>query len=186
MPEAKVKAVPVNSLFDFVHKELSPAQMQATIAKLPPGDAKYFTGHLLANEVVPLIAVNQFTRAAAESKGEQVASFARRAGRYAGEQGIRSVYKFIMMVMSIDSVLKKAPFMWTRVYDVGALEVESSGNTAKIHLRDFPSESAGCARVTGWFEIIGEHAGAKDIRVLHQSCIAEGDKECLWEFAWGK
>lgn len=186
MPEAKVKAVPVNSLVEFVQKELTQSEFQSAIAKLLPGESKYFTGHLLANEVVPLTSVNQFTRAAAEAKGEQVASFGRRAGRYAGEQGIKSVYRFIMMVMSIDSVLKKAPFMWSRVYDVGTLEVESVGNSAKIRLRDFPSEHAGCARVSGWFEIIGEKAGAKDIRVIHPTCIAQGDKECVWEFNWSK
>jgi hypothetical protein len=186
MPEAKVKAVPVNSLVEFVQKQITFPQLQAVIAKLPPDQQKYFSAHLLANELVPLTAVNQFTRLSAEAKGEQLASFGRRAGRYAGEQGIRSVYRFIMMVMSIESVLKKAPFMWTRVYNVGTLDVTSTTTSAKIRLRDFPSEDAGCARVTGWFEIIGESAGAKDVRILHTSCIAKGDPECVWDIIWTK
>lgn len=184
MKSVNVKAVPVNAVVEFVRKELSSAQLQAVLAGLPPADAALFTGHILATEQVPLHAVNEFTRLCASEKGEPVKSFGRRAGRFGAEQGVRSVYRFIMMVMSTESVLRKAPFMWTRVYDGGEMEVEALPNSARIHIRDFPSEEAGCARVTGWFEKIGELSGAKNLRTVHPSCMAEGAKVCTWTFEW--
>ncbi|HVT03489.1 MAG TPA: hypothetical protein VHL58_08980 [Thermoanaerobaculia bacterium] len=179
-----VKAVPVNALVEFVRKELSGEQLQSVLGKFSPADAGLFTGHLLATDQVPVRAVNEFTRLSAAAKGEPVKAFGRRAGRFGAEQGVRSVYRFIMMVMSTESVLRKAPFMWTRVYDGGEMEVEALPKSAKIHIRNFPSEEAGCARITGWFEKIGELSGAKNLRTAHISCMAEGGKDCTWTFEW--
>lgn len=185
MKEVTVKAVPVNGLSEFVSKELAHAKLQAVLDQLPPDQTRYFTGHLLAHEQVPLTVVNRFTTLAAKEKGEPVKQFARRAGRYGAELGLKSVYKFIMMIMSIEAVLKKAPFMWTRVYDSGDMTVDTSDqNKAAIHIRNFVGDPAGCGRITGWFEVIGERAGAKDMRVVHSKCVAEGGTECLWEFTW--
>jgi hypothetical protein len=180
--QAHVKAVPVNGLAQFVMKELTPDQLQSVLSGLG-ADARYFTGHLLAHEQVPLEVVNRFTADAATAKGEPVKAFGRRAGRFGAELGLKTVYKFIFTVLSTDFVLKKAPFMWTRVYDTGTMNVESGQGKAKIVLSDFPSEIAGCARATGWFELIGERT-ARDLTCNHTTCMAEGGRQCVWEFAW--
>ncbi len=183
MQATHIKAVPVNGLVQFVERELGPEQLQSIRQELGD-DAQWVTGHVLATEMVPIAAVNRFTKLAAGAKKEPVKSFARRAGRYGAEIGLKSVYKFILAVMSIDYVLRKAPFMWSRVYNGGVIDVEQSPGRAKIRVHEFPSDEALCARVTGWFEVIGEKAGAKDLRCVHTSCAAEGAGECVWDFAW--
>lgn len=183
MPDIHVKAVPVNGLFQFVAGELAPEQLRSVLEKLG-GDARWFTGHLLAHETVPLPVVNRFTEFAAEAKKEPVKNFARRAGRFGAEIGLKSVYKFILAVLSVEAVLRKAPFIWTRVYDGGTLNVEAGPNQARVQLTDFPSTVAGCGRIGGWFEVIGDHAGAKEMRVVHSSCAAEGGEKCRWDFTW--
>jgi len=179
-----VKAVPVNGLVEFVTRELTPEQLSDVRAQLGD-DAKWFTGHVLAHDVVPLDKVNRFTTLAAEKKKEPLKVFAKRAGRYGAEIGIKSVYKFILAILSIEHVIRKAPFMWTRVYDGGEIKVETPGdNRAKIRVTNFPAHEAGCGRITGWFELIGEKAGAKELRCFHASCMAEGAPECVWDMAW--
>lgn len=182
--EVSVKAVPVNGLCEFVKRELTPEQYERAVASVGPENARYLRGHMLAHEQVPLAIVNDFTTAAAHQKGEPVKQFARRAGRYGGELGLKSVYKFMMMLMSIESVLKKAPFMWSRVYDRGDIVVEPGDRTAKITVRNFPGNHAGCGRITGWFEVIGEKAGAKNLRLHHTRCMADGAPECVWDFKY--
>jgi hypothetical protein len=181
--QVHVKAVPVNGLSQFVARELTPEQLRKVLDQMG-ADAHYFSGHVLATDQVPLQLVNRFTTLAADEKKEPLKAFGKRAGRFGAELGLKSVYKFIFTVLSIDFVLKKAPFMWSRVYDSGTLEVESGQNKAKIRLRNFPSEVAGCARATGWFELIGERAGARDLVCTHSGCIGEGGRECVWDFAW--
>ena len=185
MSEAHVKAVPVNGLYDFVASQLSGIELKNVLESLPEDERKWFTGHLLAHQQVPYSAVNRFTEAAAKEKGEDLESFAQKAGEYGAQQGLKTVYKFVMMVLSIEAVLRKAPLMWSRVYDAGTMTVDSDeDNKARIHVTDFPSEPAGCGRATGWFRVIGERAGAKNIRLDHAKCVARGDDECRWDFEW--
>jgi hypothetical protein len=166
-----------------VASELTAEQLRAVVDRMGP-DGQWFTGHLLANAMVPLAQVNRFTSLAAAEKKEPVRQFARRAGRFGAELGVKSVYKFILAVLSVEYVLRKAAFMWTRVYDGGTMEVDSSNNRATIRVRDFPANEAGCGRITGWFEVVGERAGAKDLRCAHTACASEGAKECVWTFEW--
>jgi len=183
MIAATIKAVPVNGLVQFVEKELAPDQLVAIRQQLGD-DAKWMTGHVLATEQVPIPVVNRFTELAAAAKKESVKSFGKRAGRFGAEVGLKSVYKFILAVMSIEYVLRKAPFMWSRVYDGGVIHVEQSPNRARIRITEMPSNEALCARVTGWFETIGEKTGAKDLRCIHSACATEGAAECVWDFVW--
>ncbi|MBW3670076.1 MAG: hypothetical protein KY432_00220 [Acidobacteria bacterium] len=184
MNDVQVKAVPVNGLYTFVQTELTSEQLKAAIDSLPPDERQWFTGHLLAHQQVPYTAVNRFTVEAAKQKGEPLESFSLRAGRYGANLGIKTVYKFVMMVMSIEAVLRKAPLMWSRVYDRGKMTVESASGSARIHVADFPSDEAGCGRATGWFTVIGEKAGAKNLKVDHPVCRARGGHECRWDFQW--
>ena len=184
-PQVHVKATPVNGLVEFVKKELTPQQYQSVLDRLGP-DGKLFTGKLLAHEQVDFHLTNRFTALAAEAKGEPVKSFGYRAGRYGAELGLKSVYKFMMMLMSIESVLQKAPFMWARVYDSGTMRVENTPTGAKIVVTNFPSEVPGCARITGWFEVIGQKAGAKNLKMSHVPCMAEGGTMCVWNFTFDK
>lgn len=184
MKEVNLKGTPINGLVEFVQSELTPQQFQDVLAKMPAEQRKYFSGHVLAHELVPVSIVNKFTEYAAEARKESLKSFARRAGRYGAEIGLKTVYKFILLVLSIDAVLKKAPLMWTRVYDGGVIAVESGDHKAAITVTEFPSHPAVCGRISGWFEVIGERAGAKELRLVHDSCVAEGGKVCRWSFTW--
>jgi hypothetical protein len=182
--DVNVKATPVIALSEFVRKELTPSQFESVISGLPPEERRFFTEKLLAQDTVPLQAVNRFTRLAAEARGESAPQFAHRAGRYGAEAGLKTVYKFIMSLLSLQSVFKTAPLMWKRVYDGGELHVEPRDDSATITLRDFPSDPAGCGRITGWFELIGEKAGAKELQTTHPVCMSEGAEVCRWEFTW--
>lgn len=184
MKEVNLKGTPINGLVEFVKSELTPQQIQDVLAKIPADQQKYFSGHVLAHDLVPLSIVNKFTEAAAEVKKEPLKSFSKRAGRYGAEIGLKTVYKFVLLVLSVDAVLKKAPLMWTRVYDGGVIAVESGPGRAAITLTEFPSSPAVCGRIGGWFEVIGERTGAKEIRLVHDSCVAEGGKVCRWSFTW--
>jgi hypothetical protein len=183
MQEVHIKAVPVNGLYQFVARELTPEQLRTVLERLG-ADSRYFTGHLLAHDMVPLSVVNRFTTLAATEKKEPVRQFARRAGRFGADLGVKSVYKFILAVLSIEYVLRKATFMWSRVYDGGKMEVDASPNRARVRVTEFPGNEAGCGRITGWFEVIGERAGAKNLHCTHTTCVAEGASECAWDFDW--
>ena len=184
MAEVKIKATPVNGVVQFIRRELTPAELEKVTSQFAPDEMKYFTGSVLASEEIPVVLVNRFTRAAAEAKGESVESFGRRAGRFGAELGMKTVYKFLMLVMSVETILRKAQTIFSRVYNGGTFTVDASDKSAIFHLSDFPSEEVGCARLSGWMEKLGEAAGATNLKVRHDECMAKGAKECRWDLSW--
>jgi predicted hydrocarbon binding protein len=75
--------------------------------------------------------------------------------------------------------------MWRSLYNRGDLKVEEqSDKGARIRLADFPSETAGCSRVTGWIERMAEMTGVKNIVVTQTQCAAKGGKDCEWTVTW--
>ena len=127
---------------------------------------------------------NELTISAAEAKGEPLDSFARRAGKFGAKEGIASVFKPFFFVLSVANALSIAPLMWTRIYNVGKMKVDSAPKSAAIHVTEFPGHPAVCGRITGWFSYIGELSGAKNIRARHETCTSKGAASCVWEFDW--
>ncbi|HYK02866.1 MAG TPA: hypothetical protein VE974_13990 [Thermoanaerobaculia bacterium] len=180
-----VKGSPVRSLQKFVDAELTPEQREAVLRRLPPEYAKRFSSPVLATETVPVHMLNLFTQEAANAKGEAVEAFARRAGREAAGEAVKGIYRFFALVMTPTALLGKASQMWSSLYNRGELRVEDqSGNSARIRLTNFPSEAAGCSRVTGWIERMAELTGVKNIKVEQTQCSAKGAACCEWQLRW--
>ena len=75
--------------------------------------------------------------------------------------------------------------MWSSLYNRGQMKVdEQTDNSARIRLLDFPSEIAGCSRVTGWIERMAEMTGVKNINVEQTRCFAKGAECCEWRISW--
>ncbi|HEX8617791.1 MAG TPA: hypothetical protein VF911_09430 [Thermoanaerobaculia bacterium] len=180
-----VKGSPVRSLQKFVDGELTPEQRATVLRNLPPEYGKRFSVPVLATETVPVHMLNRLTEEAAKAKGEPLDSFARRAGREGASDAVKGIYRFFALVMTPSALLGKASQMWSSLYNRGQLRVENQSSTAaQIRLTDFPSETAGCARVTGWIERMAELTGAKDIHVEKTHCAAKGGAYCEWKLRW--
>lgn len=180
-----VKGTPVRSLQKFLQEELTQQQFDRLLASLPPEYAARFRTPIVATETVPIHMLNVVTEEAAKVKGEPLDQFAIRAGRAGAGEAVKGIYRFFALVLTPASLLSKASAMWTTIYNKGRLEVVSqTENSAHIRLSDFPSEAAGCARVTGWIERMAELTGAKDIRVKQTQCFARGAAACEWQINW--
>ena len=180
-----VKGSPVRSLQKFMDAELTPEQKEKAFTALPAEYASRFRGPILATETIPVTALNRFTEEAAKAKGEPVDAFARRAGREAASDAVRGIYRFFALVLTPPALLSKASQMWTSLYNRGELKVEDqTAGSAKIRLVNFPSEPAGCARITGWMERMAELTGAKNVSVQQTQCYSKGAPACEWIVKW--
>lgn len=180
-----VKGSPVRSLQKFLDSELTPQQQAALLEGLPPDTATRFRTPLLATESIPVHLMNRVTEEAARVKGEPLESFARRAGRAAAADAIHGIYRFFAMVLTPAALLGKASQMWSTLYNRGEMKVdEQTENGARIRLVNFPSETAGCSRATGWIEGLAELTGVKEIEVIQTQCFAKGEAYCEWRVKW--
>ncbi len=180
-----VKGSPVRSLQRFIDAELTPDQRDTVLRNLPPEYGTRFRAPVLATETVPVHMLNRFTEEAAKAKGEPVDTFARRAGREAAGDAVKGIYRFFALVMTPPALLGKASQLWSSLYNRGELRVDEQGErSARIRLLNFPSELAGCSRVTGWIERMAELTGVKNIKVEQTQCFAKGGECCEWKLSW--
>jgi hypothetical protein len=180
-----VKGSPVRSLQKFLDAVLNAAQREEVLRALPAEYAKRFNSPVLATETVPVHILNRLTEEAARVLREPLEPFARRAGREAAGEAVKGVYRFFALVLTPPALLSKASQMWSSLYNRGQLQVSSqTATSATLRLVDFPSELAGCSRITGWIERMAELTGAKNVSVQQTECFARGGKVCQWECKW--
>lgn len=180
-----VKGSPVRSLQKFIDAELTPEQKEKVFQAMPAPYGPRFRAPILATETIPVTVLNKLTEEAAKAKGEPVDQFARRAGREGASDAVKGIYRFFALVMTPPALLSKASQMWTSLYNRGELKVEDqTSNSARIRLIAFPSEPAGCARITGWMERMAELTGAKNVNVQQTQCYAKGQPNCEWIVRW--
>ena len=180
-----VKGSPVRSLQKFIDAELTSEQRATVLRSLPPEYAERVGRVILATETIPVHALNQLTEAAAKARHEPVEQFARRAGRQGAEDAIKGIYRFFATLMTPAGLLAKATSMWSSLYNRGRLEVfDQKDTSAHLRLVDFPSEIAGCNRVTGWIERMAELTGAKNVHVDQTQCYSKGAPHCEWFVRW--
>ncbi len=180
-----VKGSPVRSLQKFIEHELTPQQRDEALRSVPADFAKRMLGPILPTETIPVQLLNRITEAAARLKGETVDQFGRRAGREAAGDAVKGIYRFFALVLTPAALLGKASQMWKALYNRGELRVsEQTDHGATVQLLDFPSEIAGCSRVTGWIERMAELTGAKNVHIQQTQCYAKGAPHCEWSITW--
>lgn len=180
-----VKGSPVRSLQKFLEAELSPAQRDTALQSLPAEYATRLRGTVLATQVIPVHILNVLTAEAARTKGETVDQFARRAGRQGASDAVTGIYRFFALILTPAALLGKASNMWRSLYNRGEMKIEDqTDHGATIKLLDFPSEAAGCARITGWIERMAELTGVKNVRIHQTQCYAKGAPHCEWNVTW--
>ena len=180
-----VKGSPVRSLQKFIDAELDASQREAVLSALPSHYANRLRSPILATETVPVHMLNRLTEEAAKAKGETLEEFAKRAGREGASDAVKGIYRFFALVMTPPALLGKAGQMWSSLYNRGELRVDDqTDNSARIRLTNFPTETAGCARLTGWIERMAELTGVKEVNVEQTQCFAKGGACCEWKLHW--
>lgn len=180
-----VKGTVIKSLMQFVHAELTSAQLAEALSGLPPEFVKSVSGLVLVSTPFPVHLVNKFTAACASAKGEPMEAFARRVGRAAADDAVKSVYRLFVMVLTPTAILKKGAGLWRTIYSAGEFTVENVGpSESHVHLRDFPCEPVQCARITGWIEQLGEMTKAKGLQIRHVRCVNRKESHCEWTVRW--
>lgn len=179
-----VKGSPVRSLQKFLEAELTSPQRDSVFKAVPELGARMH-GAILPTETISVTALNRLTEEAAKIKGEPLEQFARRAGRQGASDAVHGIYRFFALVLTPAALLSKASQMWSALYNRGELRVtDQTDHGATIKLLDFPSEPAGCGRVTGWLERMAELTGVKNIQVQQTQCYARGAPHCEWSIRW--
>lgn len=183
-----VKATPLMSVQAFMEKQLSPAGVEAVMAKAAaefPGEvARLRERNPIASDRFPVMFVNRLIELTAAQLGNPPAAIAHRVGRFAAERSANGILRLAMMILSMPALLRKLAPVWTQLYSHGKMTFESEGDSATIQLAEYPVVSeTGCARISGWFEWFAQQA-QKSAVVSHPDCRAKGGSAERWHIRW--
>ena len=182
---ATTKGAVLRALLKFVESDLTPDLFNRAIAALPEGDqAIVRQPTILPSQKVSEFVLNRLTVEAARAKGEQLETFARRAGGAELKASV-GIYRFFTFVLTPTAIVKKAATIWSTIHSHGTLTVMDSGEgRAAVRLSDYPSEPSHCARLTGWMEGLGLMTAVRNTKVVHGQCLTRGDRFCEWLVTW--
>jgi hypothetical protein len=179
-----VKGQTLKSLLLFLQSKLSPAQVDQLLSSIDPEHQRQIKTGVLPTSTFPMALVNQLTVDGAAVSGTPLALFAKDAGRFSANEGLRGVYRLFARVLTTEALLSRAAAMWSAMNTAGKMEVlrQASGR-ALLRLSGYPSQPVMCLRINGWIEQLAEAAGASPT-VTHSRCAARGAEACEWDISW--
>ena len=183
-----VKATPLMSVLAFMEENLPAQKNEAVLASLaeefPEEVRKVRSKRILATERYPVMFLNRLIEGSAQALGEDPAAVGHRIGRRGAENAAGGILRLALIMVSMESLLRKLQPVWSQLYSHGRTSYELRDRNATIELHEFPIVSATqCARVTGMLEWFAEKA-EKTATLRHTSCRARGELTCRWELRW--
>ncbi len=137
----RIKGSVIKDPRDWMRTAYGTEAYESALSKLPPAERLLIDGPILAGAWFPLPVWDRFQAAMREEararRGHSDLQFNARNMREAGSRTIRTIYKFLLGLMSAKSSLEKAMILYNRVYSEGHFEVvENEAGRAVLRYRD--------------------------------------------------
>jgi hypothetical protein len=123
----KIKGAVIKAPRDWMRTAYGPEAYKRALTKLTAEEVEFVDGAILAGSWYPLATWEKFHAAMREeakaARGDSDFQFNMRNMREAGSVILRSVYKFLLGMMSPKAIIEKAALIFGRTYSEGRCEV---------------------------------------------------------------
>lgn len=183
-----VKGNVLLSLLAYIFKELNQQQKEKFISQISPEyKDKIINNNILPTHKVSVATLNELTITAATIKGKPIKLFARDAGRFSAEIGMKNTYNIYSKIRTPNVQLAKASVIWSNLYDKGQMEtLRIDKEKSIVKLIDIPTQPVMCDRIYGWLERTNQLNGLENVKVFHTKCFSVEHSHCEWEISWHK
>lgn len=127
--EPKIKGAVIKDPRDWMRTAYGPEAYQAALAKLSESERALVDGPLLAGSWYPIQVWDRFQAAmraeALARHGHNELQFSMRNMREAGSVIVRTIYKFVLSLVSPENAVEKFVVVYNRVYSEGHCEIVS-------------------------------------------------------------
>ena len=185
MSDQKIKGSIIKSRLEFVRRELGDDGLSKIIDNLPEEDQKIL-GRLVAVAWVDFEVGKRLDDAIVKSLGGGSTRFFERLGEVSAEVNLTTLHSAFLTPGDPQAFLAKAPQIYRLYYDVGWREYESEGEREGVLItHDAETYSKpDCLTVIGWYRKALEMCGAKNVRIMEESCRATGGDVCKYRVTW--
>jgi len=182
---AITKGITFTHARSYVEQTYGAAGWNEVLAASPPGDRAVLSS-VVAVGWYDLGAYARVLRTIDETHGSGDLELLNAIGRYGAEKDITTVYRLFFRLQSPAYAIEKIAEYWRKFHDTGVWRVERRGD-GRAHgtLRDWGYvERTLCREMTAYMTRVLELVGAKDVRLAHPRCRAEGEEECFFTLRW--
>ena len=183
----KFKAVSILDANEYIVKKYGAEALEKVKAALTPEEKQIlFSRNLLPISWIDVSLVLHHLLVQDQVLGHGDFTYAEELMRHIALKQINGIYKVLLFFSKPESLIEKAPQIWTRYFDTGKLEVASvQAGSAVLKLTEFPDLPVNHEILSVPFmkEILTQ-AGAKNCTCEHPQCLARGDAFCLFNLAW--
>lgn len=169
----------------FAEQNFGAGAFEQILATLPPKLAEPVHGILLAQSWYPLESI--IALADAGSEVFQVPDFHERLGAFNAEFHRNFVHRFVLRFTSPMWMMERGARMWRDIHSSGRLVVEPGPRpqtmVGTLHDMELVNRSL-CRLLAAFFTRAGQLTGAREHRVTHTRCRAEGASACVFEGVW--
>lgn len=182
----RIKGTAIRGALKFVKNADGSVSIPDVIAALPDDVRPVFDQRILASEWYPYPAYAELLREIDGALGQGDLRLMPELGRFLAEQDVQGVLRIIASFSSVESLVSKGEWFWSRYCDTGrSIVLESDAGKAIMALQDFPNVAIHhCHAITGWLGGLAERVGGKSVRSVQTRCVHRGDTRCQWEATW--
>jgi len=185
MATQKVKGSILKSRLAFVEKQFGPEGLDRVMENLDPDDQKVLRG------LVPVAWLDfeigqRLDDAIVRVLGGGRPEVFERLGAASADANLTTVHAAFIAPGDPQAFLAKAPQIYRMYYQTGRREYEPTGEMEGV-LTTYDAETfskADCLTVVGWYKRALEFCGAKNPRIIEDSCRARGDEVCRYRVSW--
>ena len=185
MARQKVKGSILKSRLAFVDKQFGPEGLDRVMENLDPEDQKALRG------LVPVAWLDfeigrRLDDAIVRVLGGGRPEVFERLGAASADANLQTVHAAFIAPGDPQAFLAKAPQIYRMYYQTGRREYEPTGEMEGV-LTTYEAETfskADCLTVIGWYKRALELCGAKNPRIVEDSCRARGDEVCRYRVNW--
>lgn len=169
----------------FAEQNFGAGAFDRILAALPLKLAEPLRGIPLAQSWYPLESV--LALADAGSAVFQVPDFHERLGAFNAEFDRNFIHRFVLRFTSPMWMMERGAKMWRDFHSSGRLVVEPGPRPQTMIGTLYDMELVNrtlCRILTAFFTRAGQLTGAREHRVVHTRCRADGSSACVFEGVW--
>lgn len=183
---AKIKGSAIRGALKFVKESEGPVEIPDILERLSPEAAPVFEQRILTADWYPYAAYAELLRTIDGHLGRGDLSLMPELGGFLAEQDVKGVLRVIATFTSVESLVSKGGWFWSRYCDTGrSVVLEAEPGRAVMSLEDFPDVAIHhCHCITGWLGGLATKVGGSNVRSVKTRCVHRGDPRCQWEATW--
>ncbi len=182
----KIKGGVLHARIEFVREHFGEGAWERVVATLPIEEQVILSSPLLTTKWYPFALGERLDWAIVVELGGGDMKIFEKIGAKSAQRNLSKDHKTFLVPGDPQSFMKKASIIYKFYYDTGHREYKETGPNSGI-LTTYDAETFSvpdCLTVIGWYKEALRMCGARDVKIVEETCRAKGGEVCRYNVAW--